>query len=127
QGRQDRDRHPDRRDLVPPHRRLRTRKPTQPHDEQDHRKDVQAINEIRILQERASKDDHLPAPASASAVLGGVGFLLNIPNIRSVTKNPPTTLIVPKTIAITKIAFESVSLACTASPNTNKPPRTTIP
>ena len=38
---------------------------------------------------------------SSSASACGFGLLLNISSIRSVTRKPPTTLIVPKTIAIT--------------------------
>ena len=52
------------------------------------------------------------------------GFRLNIPNIRSVTKNPPTILIVPNAIAITN---NTCSRTPRASCINNSPPSNTIP
>jgi len=51
-------------------------------------------------------------------------FFLNICNMRSVTKNPPTTLIVAITIAITPKMLATVILPV---PETNKAPNTEIP
>jgi hypothetical protein len=47
-----------------------------------------------------------------------------MPSIRSVTRNPPTMLIVPNAIAITPITFPSVS---SAEPITISPPSMTMP
>ena len=55
--------------------------------------------------ERAETRSLRPASARPRPASAGAGFLLNIPNIRSVTRNPPTTLIVPKMIAITKMTL----------------------
>ena len=61
-------------------------------------------------------------PSSSPPVLG---LDLNISSIRSVTRNPPTTLIVPKAMAITRMILLKASLP--DSPMTSRPPRTTIP
>ena len=68
-----------------------------------------------------------PSSSSASALAAsfcGSGLRLNIPSIRSVTRKPPITLIVPKAIAITSSVFSSTPLA---SPITISPPSSTMP
>ena len=45
-----------------------------------------------------ASERHCRRPRAASTC--SFGLLLNISSIRSVTRKPPTTLIVPKTIAI---------------------------
>src|SRR5580704_15140430 len=97
-----RDRHSDRRDLVAADRRSRPGESAQPVDEQRERDDVQRVDEVRVLQEDRGGDHRSSPPPSASSPDGGKsGLLLNIPSIRSVTKKPPTMLIVPNAIAIT--------------------------
>ena len=60
----------------------------------------------------------------SSSELGPASWPLNIPSIRSVTRKPPTTLIVPKAIAITS----SRSLRKpSAGPISSRPPSTTMP
>ena len=55
----------------------------------------------------------------------GFGLALNISSIRSVTRKPPTTLIVPKAIAITSSALLSPSSP--GRPTSSRPPSRTIP
>ena len=57
-------------------------------------------------------------------VVGGSGFLLNMPSMRSVTRKPPTTLIVPNAIAITT---STSSRKPSAGPITSRPPSSTMP
>ena len=61
----------------------------------------------------------------ALAVVGRFGLVLNISSMRSVTRKPPTMLIVPNAIAITRMILLNVSLP--ASPTTSRPPSRTIP
>ncbi len=63
------------------------------------------------------------SPRRASTT--GSGFLpLNIPSMRSVTRKPPITLIVPKAIAITS---STLSRKPSAGPISSRPPSTTMP
>jgi hypothetical protein len=65
-----------------------------------------------------------PESSDEDSAVFGLGLRANIPSIRSVTRNPPTMLIVPKAIAITPITYSSPS---SANPTTISPPSITIP
>jgi len=56
---------------------------------------------------------------------GGSGLRLNISSMRSVTRKPPTMLIVPNAIAITRITLLKALLP--DRPITNRPPSRTMP
>src|SRR5205823_802099 len=74
---------------------------------------------------RASADPAcLPAPSPSPAPLG-FGLDLNISSMRSVTRKPPTMLIVPKVIAITRIALLNAPLP--ERPTTSRAPSSTMP
>ena len=81
---------PPRRDLVAAHRRPRPAQHVQADDEHRERDDV----------ERGDQITHLRSGFSLT-LAPGFALLLNMPSIRSVTRKPPTTLIVPNAIAIT--------------------------
>ena len=59
-----------------------------------------------------------------SSAFFGSGRLRNISSIRSVTRKPPTTLIVPNAIAITRISSVRKPVA---SPISSRPPSSTMP
>ena len=110
QRRDHRDRHADRGDAVAAHRRRRARQPAQAVDEQREGDDVEDVEEVRVLQEGRASDHALASVLLAVAPRPASGLALNISSIRSVTRKPPTTLIVPKAIAITRITLLNVPL-----------------
>ncbi len=98
-------------------------------DEGRKRDDVEDGGEVAAgLEHRKHRGAHPSgdpsAPGREAEDADGFGFRLNIPSIRSVTRKPPTMLIVPKAIAIMPIAFSSES---SAKPTTIRPPSITIP
>src|ERR1700759_4501042 len=124
QGGRPRDCHPRGGNLVAASRRSRTGQPAHPVDEQRERDDVQRVDEVRSLQKDGGCD-HFASPSEASISSAfGTSLRLNIPSIRSVTKNPPTTLIVPNAIATTSRKCSSTPFASCIS---SSPPSTTIP
>src|SRR5262249_43168383 len=102
----DRDRHADRGDLVAADGSPRPGQSAHAVDEQRERDDVAGVDEVLRLKEDRP-EDHLPSISFSAAPSGRSGFRLNIPSIRSVTRKPPTTLIVPNAIAITSNACSS--------------------
>src|SRR5579884_1137726 len=119
----ERDGHPDRRDLVAAHRGTRPRQPAHPVDEQRERDDVAGVDEVRRLVEDR-RCDHLPSIFFSGVPSGRSGFRLNIPSIRSVTRKPTTMLIVPNAIAITS---RTCSRMPCASCIRSSPPSSTMP
>src|SRR4051794_35375439 len=117
QRRAHRDRHADGRHLVAADRRARPAQHPQPGDEQGERDDVEQVDDV--VARHSSSDDRCGAGSSALSRLP-----LNMPSMRSVTRKPPTTLIVPNAIAITS----SRSLRKpSAGPISSSPPSTTMP
>src|SRR5690606_19569857 len=113
------DRHADRGDPVAAHRRLRAGQPHQAVDEQRERDDVEDRDES-VHQERP-----FPFDAILSAA-GACGLVLNMPSIRSVTRKPPTTLIMPNAIATTRM-IASTTDGFSRCPSTIRPPSSTMP
>ena len=62
--------------------------------------------------------------ACPSFPVSALGFFLNMPSIRSVTRNPPTTLIVPNAIATTSSSW---SRGPDAERARIRPPSSTMP
>ena len=100
--------------------------PRQPVDEQAEADDVEDVDEVRVLQEGRERHAR-PRAGSSHRSFGGAGLLLNISSMRSVTRKPPTTLIVPKMIAITSSDLVERRRGPRCSPSTRRPPSTTIP
>ena len=111
-----RDRHADGRDAVAAHGGGRAREPAQTLDEQREGDDVEDVAEALALQEAwPAAEDHGPSPCPrrrrpCPRASCGLGLDLNISSMRSVTRKPPTTLIVPKAMAITRMTLLKVSL-----------------
>src|SRR5205085_3491852 len=124
-GRDERERHPGSSDLVAADGGARTRQPAHSVDEQPERDDVARVDEVGRLQEdRGSDHFGSSCVCSVSASAFGGSLRLNIPSMRSVTKKPPITLIVPNVIAITSSTFSNAPLAKLI---VRMPPSTTIP
>src|SRR5437588_6973446 len=123
QRRDDRDRHPGGGDLVPAHRRPRAGQPGHAVDQQSERDYVGRVDEVRGLKEDRGDHDGFSCSEVSSSVFGG-SLDLNISSIRSVTRNPPTTLIVPNATATTSRNFSSAPLDSAIN---SRPPSTTIP
>ncbi len=98
--------------------------PHQPVDEQAEGDDVEERDEVGApgRRRRARSRRARSSPSSTR----GAGLLLNISSMRSVTRKPPTTLIVPKTIAITSSSLVERRRS-SPRPSTRMPPSTTIP
>ena len=106
---------------------------SRPHaqDEEHEGDDVEELDEVRVLQEASRRSlgalgQALESSPAATAFLASSGFgrFLNISSMRSVTRKPPTTLIVPKAMAITR----SSSLRNPSEiPIVMIPPSSTIP
>src|SRR5690606_12570156 len=113
--RDDGDDHARRRERVAAHRRLRPGEPHETDDEQGEREKI------------ADTDDrgHESAPDAGRSTGLSSDFRLNIPSMRSVTRNPPTTLIVPNAMAITDSTL--LSTPSVPIPNTTSPPSSTMP
>src|SRR5439155_16574684 len=90
------DGHADRGDPVAADGRARPGQATQAIDEQREAEDVEDLAEVLVVQERRGQHQSPPSPR-------GGRLPLNISSMRSVTKKPPTTLIVPKMIAMTRM------------------------
>src|SRR3954447_11313638 len=124
QRRADRDRHADGGDHVAAaggHGRAQV---LQADDEADERDDVTGADEVGVLEEGSGQRDVHQLPSPSSGLAAGFGRALNISSMRSVTRKPPTTLIVPKAIAIVRMTLSKVSCA---SPISRMPPSTTMP
>jgi hypothetical protein len=85
----DRDEHPELTEKEPSTGRLRTGETAEAQDEEDRREQI-------TEGEKNCRRGHEPAPACDAADFTGdvEGFFWNIRSIRSVMRNPPTTLIV---------------------------------
>src|SRR5262249_28036946 len=134
------DHHPARGDQVPAAGGAGVRPLPDPEDEEREGDDVAGGDEVAVLRQRQRRCwDHFsaspggsegaPPGASRSGSVSSASFglrsrPLNMPSIRSVTRKPPTMLIVPKAIAMTPMSFSSGSLAY---PITISPPSMTIP
>ena len=114
------DRHADGGDAVAAHGGRRPGEPAQPLDEQREGDDVEDVDEAFALQERGGERSRRspalsPSPVGlglavvAPSFAGRLGLDLNISSMRSVTRKPPTMLIVPKAIAITSSTLLSAS------------------
>src|SRR5207248_2545301 len=100
----------------------------QAEDEQREGDDVADVDEVAVLEEGGREHAHAASLSSSSS--GGASSIssclagarpLNISSIRSVTRKPPTTLIVPKAIAMTRSTLFSVPPP--ERPRTSSPPR----
>ena len=110
QRRDDGDRHADGGDAVAANRGARPGQPDQAVDEQREGDDVEDV--MKSASGRAC-EDHVELLRPRRRRL--VGFLpLNISSMRSVTRKPPTTLIVPKTIAMTRMTLLKRAVAAEA-------------
>ncbi len=104
-----RDRHAHGGDAVAAHRGRRAREPAQTLDEEREGDDVEDVEEVLVLQEGRASGIALTRffPSSSPPAFG---LDLNISSMRSVTRKPPTTLIVPKAIAITRMILLNAPL-----------------
>src|SRR5207302_6166360 len=118
QRRDERDRHPGRRDQVAADGGAGAGQAAHPVDEQRERDDVAGVDEVGTLEEDGGEPHSSP-----SSAFGG-SLRLNMPSIRSVTKKPPMMLIVPYVIAITNSPCSREPCAPCLS---TSPPNSTIP
>ena len=82
--------------------------PRRPWMKSEKRDDVEDVDEVLVLQERGGERGHQRRRPRRPPRSRASGLLLNISSMRSVTRKPPTTLIVPKAIAITSRTLLSV-------------------
>src|SRR5207253_11224946 len=108
----DREQHPDGGEGVALARRLRRAQPLEAENEEDGRDEIGGADEIR----RQMGKGHEPRASR--------GLPANIWSMRSVTRNPPTTLIVPSTTARNPSVVRS---GPSGSPATSIAPTRTIP
>src|SRR5205807_1518512 len=97
-------------------------------DEEGEGDDVEDVEKRDVLQEAAGERGcaHDPSPGPRSSPRGGgLGLDLNISSMRSVTRKPPTMLMVPNAMAITRMTL--LKALFPDRPTISSPPSRTMP